>query len=141
VPRVVALDVGDVKIGVAATDELGIAVSPLRTLRRTASVKADMREIESILADLRASEVVIGLPLSIDGGEGPQALKTRDFSQRLARRLRIPVILWDESLTSAEAEEELVRMDVSRARRREVIDQMAAVVILRGYMQSKREKS
>lgn len=135
-PRVVALDVGDATIGVAATDEAGLMVHPVKTIRRTASIKADLRTVEELLAELDASKVVVGLPLLASGDEGPQALKVRDFFDRLARRIGIPAELWDESLSTVEAEDLLLEADVSRAKRRKVIDQMAAIVILESYLQS-----
>ena len=132
--RIVALDVGDATIGVAATDELGLAAHPVRTIRRSASIKADLRAVEELLRELDAEKVVVGLPLLASGDEGAQAAKVRDFYDRLARRLRIPAVLWDESLSTVEAEQMLLEADVSRARRRKVIDQLAAVVILKGYL-------
>jgi len=134
VARIVALDVGDATIGVAATDELGLAAHPVRTIRRSASIKADLRAVEELLRELDAEKVVVGLPLLASGDEGAQAAKVRDFYDRLARRLRIPAVLWDESLSTVEAEQMLLEADVSRARRRKVIDQLAAVVILKGYL-------
>ena len=133
-PRIVALDVGDRTIGVAASDELGITANPVRTIRRGASVKADLREVEALLLGLEASKVVVGIPLDAEGNEGPQAAKVKDFSERLAKRLRIPVIYWDERFSTAEAEESLIEMGASRARRRKVIDKMAAAVILESYL-------
>lgn len=137
--RIVALDVGDATIGVAATDELGLTVHPVRTIRRTASIKADLRTVEELLVELDASKVVVGLPLLASGDEGPQAAKVRDFFDRLARRIRIPAVLFDESLSTVEAEEFLLEADVSRAKRRKVIDQAAAMVILRSYLQCEPE--
>lgn len=133
-PRIVALDVGDATIGVAATDEVGLTVHPIKTIRRTASIKADLRTVEELLAELDAEKVVVGLPLLASGDESPQTLKVRDFFERLARRIRIPAELFDESLSTVEAKDLLLEADVSRAKRRKVIDQMAAVVILRGYL-------
>ncbi len=133
-PRIVALDVGDATIGVAATDELGLIAHPVKTIRRTKSIKADLKTVEELLAELDAEKVVVGLPLLGSGEEGAQAAKVRDFFDRLARRLRIPAELWDESLSTVEAENLLLEADVSRAKRRKVIDQLAAVVILRGYL-------
>ena len=118
----------------AATDELGLTAHPVKTIRRTASIKADLRTVEELLAELDASKVVVGLPLLASGDEGPQAAKVRDFFTRLERRIRIPVELWDESLSTVEAEDFLLEADVSRAKRRKVIDQAAAMVILRGYI-------
>lgn len=137
-PKTVALDVGDATIGVASTDEMQISVNPIRTIKRSNSIKADLREVETLLAELEADEVVVGLPLMFDDTEGPQALKVRDFYDRLVRRLRIPVVLWDERFSTAEAEEMLLEADLSRAKRREVIDQAAAMVILQSYLRSKK---
>lgn len=136
-PRIVALDVGDATIGVAATDELNITVNPIRTIRRSKSVKADLREVEALLGELDAREVVIGMPLDAEGNAGPQALKVKDFVDRLARRLRIPVETWDERFSTADAEEMLLMADVSRAKRGEIIDQAAAMVILGSYLDSR----
>lgn len=135
-PRTVALDVGDATIGVASADELNVTVNPIRTIKRSKSIKADLREVESLLQELDAGRVVVGMPLAADGDMGPQALKVKDFVDRLARRLRIPVETWDERFSTADAEEMLLRADVSRARRSEVIDQAAAMVILRSYLDS-----
>ena len=135
-PRIIALDVGDATIGVAATDEAGLTAHPVRTIRRTASIKADLRTVEELLAELDATQVVVGLPLLASGEEGTQAAKVRDFFDRLARRIRIPAELFDESLSTVEAEQLLLEADVSRAKRRKVIDQMAVMVILRGYLRN-----
>ncbi len=135
-PRIVALDVGDARIGVAATDELGLTAHPITTIHRCASIKRDLRVIEELLMELDASKVVVGLPVLASGTEGPQAVKVRDFYGRLARRLKIPAVLFDESYSTVDAEDLLLQADVSRAKRREVIDQLAAVVILNSYMDS-----
>ncbi|NLN75291.1 MAG: Holliday junction resolvase RuvX [Armatimonadetes bacterium] len=134
--RIVALDVGDARIGVAATDELGLTAHPVSTIHRSKSIKADLRVVEELLGELDASKVVVGLPLLHSGQEGPQAVKVRDFYGRLARRLHIDVVLYDESLSTVEAEELLLEADVSREKRRQIIDQMAAMVILKSYMDS-----
>lgn len=139
-PRIVALDVGDATIGIAATDELGITAHPVRTIRRTASIKDDLRTLEELLTELDAEKVVIGLPLLASGEEGIQAGKVRDFYNRLQRRLRMPVELWDESLSTVEAKDILLETDTSRAKRRKVIDSIAAAVILQSYMDVKGKK-
>jgi putative Holliday junction resolvase len=133
-PRIVALDVGDATIGVAATDELNVTVNPIRTIRRTKSIKADLREVETLLAELEAAVVVVGMPLNAEGEMGSQALKVKEFTERLMKRLRIPVEIWDERFSTAEAQEMLLRADVSRSKRSEVIDQAAAMVILSSYL-------
>jgi len=136
VPRIVALDVGDATVGVAASDELNITANPVRVIRRGQSIKADLRAVEELLAELDASKVVVGLPLNAEGEEGPQAAKVRDFHTRLARRLRIPVELFDERFSTADAADILIEMDTSRAKRRKIIDKMAAAVILEGYLKA-----
>ena len=133
-PRIVALDVGDATIGVAASDELMITANPVRTIRRGRSVKADLRAVEAVLGELDACKVVVGLPLTADGEEGIQAQKVKDFSSRLAKRLAIPLEYWDESFSTKDAESALIEMDASRARRRKTIDSMAAAVILGSYL-------
>lgn len=133
-PRIVALDVGDATIGVAAADELNITVNPIRTIRRSKSIKADLREVETLLHELDACKVVVGMPLGPEGEEGSQALKVKDFVERLTRRLKIPVETWDERFSTVDAEDILLRLDISRAKRREIIDQVAAVVILESYL-------
>ena len=136
-PRIVSLDVGDATIGVAVSDELNITANPVCTIRRGRSIKADLREVEELLAEPGAEMVVVGLPLTVDGEEGPQAAKVKDFAERLVRRIRIPMEFWDERFSTQEAEEALIDSDVSRAKRRKVIDQAAAVVILVEYMRAK----
>lgn len=132
--RIVALDVGDATIGVAVSDELAITANPVTTLRRSRSIKADLCAVEQLLADLDADEVVIGIPLDTMGEEGIQAAKVKDFTERLARRLRIPVVNWDESFSTLDAESALIETGISRARRRKVIDKLAAAVILQDYL-------
>ena len=139
-PRIVAPDVGDATIGVAATDELMIAAHPVRTIRRAGGVKADLLAVEAVLAELDACRVVVGMPLDAEGEEGPQAQKVRDFSDRLAKRIRIPLETWDERFSTADAEELLLEMDASRAKRRDVIDALAAAVILTSYLRSAEEE-
>ena len=133
-PRIVALDVGDASIGIAATDELRLIASPVRTIRRTASVKADLRAVEDALRELDACKVVIGLPLDAEGEEGIQARKVKDFSDRLSRRVSIPIEFWDERFSTADAEDRLIKMDASRARRKERIHSAAAAVILESWL-------
>lgn len=132
--RIAALDVGDATVGVAVTDELEITANPVTTIKRTRSIKADLKEVEMLLEKLEATRVIIGLPLNTEGEEGPQAIKVRDFYDRLSRRLNIPVDLWDESFTTKEADDALIDMDMSRRKRKRIIDQAAAIGILRGYL-------
>ncbi len=137
--RIMALDVGEKTIGVAVSDELGIVASPLTTIMRTASIKADMRTLEQLIEFEDVKELVIGLPIMLGGEEAVQAGKVREFAERLTRRLRIPVEMWDESLSTVEAHRILIETGATRERRKRVVDAVAAAVILRGYMNSKEE--
>ncbi|HWP65122.1 MAG TPA: Holliday junction resolvase RuvX [Candidatus Limnocylindria bacterium] len=130
---VAALDVGDARIGVAVADDLGVSVRGIGVLRRKGG-RHDLAAIERLLAGHGVSRVVVGLPLNMDGSEGRQAARVRAFGERLARHLGMPVDYWDERLTTFEAESKLRAAGVSAARRRALIDQVAAEVILRAYL-------
>jgi putative Holliday junction resolvase len=129
--RMMALDIGEKTVGVAVCDELRITVSPRETLRR------DGRELDR-LADWIAAEeigtVVAGLPVSLNGSLGPSAERAMEFVGLLRAKVSVPVETWDERLTTAEAEKLLISADVRRSRRRKVVDQLAAVLILESYL-------
>ena len=137
--RLLGLDVGDVKIGVAVCDTLEIAAFPVGLVRRVGSLKRDVAAIAALAVEQEAEGVVIGLPLSLDGEIGPQAEKTQGFAKALANLLPVPIVLWDESLSSVDAEEILIRRGVSRAKRRQQIDQTAAALILESYLGHRRD--
>jgi putative holliday junction resolvase len=134
--RIMALDVGDRTIGVACSDEGLILASPVETVQRRGP-KADSFRIEALVKEREVGRVVVGLPLSLRGLEGPQSGKVKEFVEALKRRLRVPIEMWDERLTTREAERTLIAADLSRARRKEVIDQMAAVLILQTYLDAR----
>lgn len=131
-----ALDIGDRTIGVACSDEGLILASPVETIRRRGP-KADSIRVETLVRERGVTHVVAGLPLSLDGTEGPQSDKVREFVETLRRRLKIKVEMWDERFSTREAERTLIAADMSRARRREIIDQMAAVLILQTYLDAR----
>lgn len=135
--RVIGLDVGDRTVGVAVSDVLGILGQGLTVLRRR-GLEADLRWIEGLCREHGAEEVVVGLPRSLNGEIGPQAVKVLAFVDELRRRLPIPVATWDERLTTRAAERALLESDMSRRRRREKIDQVAAALILQGYLEARR---
>jgi len=136
--RLLGLDVGDVRIGVAVCDSLEIAAFPVGLVRRVGSLKRDVAAVAAVATEQEAEGIVVGLPLSLDGEIGPQAQKTQGFTKALANILPMPVVLWDESLSSVEAEELLIAQGVSRAKRREKIDQTAAALILESYLAHRR---
>ena len=135
--RVLALDVGDKRIGIAISDELRISAQPLATLERRPGYKADLGAISKIVEESGVSRIVVGVPINMDGSEGEQAAKAREFAERLRRRLRTPVDTWDERLTTAQAERALIAVNKTRARRKEVVDQLAAALILENYLAAK----
>ena len=129
------VDPGDARIGVARSDPSGMLATPVETVRRG---KGDLRRIHQIATAEEAVEVVLGLPRSLSGTEGPAAVKTREFARRLARRVApVPVRLVDERLTTVTAEA-MLRDQRKGAKRRAVVDQVAAVVILQQALDSER---
>src|SRR5262245_38246230 len=131
--RIAALDVGDARIGVAVCDELGITTRGIGIVRRVGGIR-DLDAIAKLIAPFAPERLVVGLPINMDGSEGPQAAKVRRFAARVAEHLGIAVELWDERLTTVEAEELLRTTGVVRRRRRDVVDQVAAAGILRSYL-------
>ncbi len=130
------LDPGDARIGVARSDRSGMLATPLETVRRG---KHDLRRIVELAREHEAVEVVVGLPRSLSGGEGPAAEKVRRLTQRLARRLRpIPVRLCDERLTTVSAEAMLRDRGRTGQDRRSVVDMAAAVLILQQALDAER---
>jgi putative Holliday junction resolvase len=136
--RFLALDIGDVRVGYALCDSLEIAAYPAGVFRRSGSLRADIEAVLSLASEHEAEAVLIGLPLSLDGEAGPQAVKTQGFARRLANKAAVPVVLWDESLTSVEADEMMRAHGLSHARRRAKIDQQAAALILESYLAHRR---
>jgi len=129
-----ALDVGEKTVGVATTDELGLTASPRETLRRDGG---ELERLAEWVAREGVREVVVGLPLSLNGTMGPAARLVLEFVAGLREKLPVPVETWDERLTTAEAEKVLLATDTRRAKRRQVVDQLAATLILQGYLRGK----
>lgn len=132
--RLMGLDVGDKTVGVAVSDELGISAQPVTVIRRTDSVKKDVWEILRIAEERGVGKIVVGLPLMMDGTVGVQAQKVEEFTEAIRRRTKIPIVMWDERLTTSEVERMLIAADESRAKRKQVIDKLAATVLLQSYM-------
>jgi putative Holliday junction resolvase len=137
-PIILGLDVGDVRIGAAISDELGFAAHPLCTITRK-NRKTDLAAICDLINTHQVEAVVIGLPLMLSGEIGIQAEKVQKFANRLKQEARIPIHLWDERLTTVEAEDILRDAGKPRNKRRQVIDQVAAVLILDEYLNDVRE--
>ncbi|MEW5738370.1 MAG: Holliday junction resolvase RuvX [Myxococcota bacterium] len=131
--RAVGLDLGTKTIGIAVSDELGLTAQGLKTLERR-SLKKDIAELAALAQDLGADRFILGLPLNMDGTEGPRAAATRKFGDALQVETKLPVLYQDERLTTVSAERALLEADVSRKKRRAVIDQVAASLILQSWL-------
>jgi putative holliday junction resolvase len=134
---VIGIDLGARRIGVAVTDGLGLTAQPHATIARRGGQR-DLDAIAAVVREQDAERVVLGLPLAPDGERGRAAQSAEAFAVRLRVVLPVPVDLIDESFSTVEAEEVLLAADVSRARRREVVDKLAAAVILRRWLDAHR---
>src|SRR5437660_3386795 len=129
----IGLDLGSKTIGVAASDPDRRVAAPVETIARQ-RFALDARRILELAAERRAIGFVLGLPINMDGSEGPRAQSARAFARNLAKLTEVPIALWDERLSTAAVERALIAADASRARRKAVIDQHAAVFILQGAL-------
>ena len=129
----IGLDLGTKTIGVAVSDPDRRVAAPVETIART-QFKRDARRILELAAERHATGLVLGLPINMDGSEGPRAQSTRTFARNLAALTDLPIALWDERLSTAAVERALIAADASRARRKAVIDQHAAAYILQGAL-------
>ena len=133
--RKVALDVGDVRIGVAVSDMLGITANPRETyVRKGKTFEDDINYFVKYAKEEDADAFVIGLPMNMDGTEGPRAEVTREFGEALKEASGLQVIYVDERLTTVSAERMLIGADVRREKRKQVIDKVAATIILQSYL-------
>ncbi|OPY57442.1 MAG: putative Holliday junction resolvase [Pelotomaculum sp. PtaU1.Bin035] len=132
--RIMGLDLGEKRIGVAVSDPMGWTAQGLEVIISKGSSMADIKRIKEVAREYEVGRVVVGLPKNMDGSPGLQAEKIKTFAGRLSEALGLPVELWDERLTTVAAEKLLIEADLSRARRRKVIDKMAAALILQGYL-------
>jgi putative Holliday junction resolvase len=137
---VAALDLGRRRIGVAVTDAAAMGCYPVGVVERR-SITRDLEAIAAMLRDREVTAFVIGLPLNMDGSEGPAAKAARTFAERVADAFKVSVEMFDERLTSFEAEERLKGMPVKKGARKPAIDAIAATVILEGWMEARAEKT
>ena len=129
----IGLDLGTKTIGVATSDPDRRLATAVETVART-TFSADARRLLALADERKAAGFVLGLPINMDGSEGPRAQSTRSFARNLARLTALPIAFWDERLSTAAVERELIAADASRARRKAVIDQHAAIFILQGAL-------
>lgn len=128
------LDVGSKTIGVAISDELGITAQGFKTIKRKA-MEDDFRELDAIISQFQIEKIVVGLPKNMDGSLGKQAEFVLGWIEDLKNKIQLPVETWDERLSTVEATKTLLKADLSRKKRKGVIDKLAAVLILQGYLQ------
>jgi putative Holliday junction resolvase len=133
--RILALDYGTKRIGVALSDELGWTAQPLETFERR-TLDRDVAHIAALVESHSVERVVLGLPLQLDGREGPAVRAMREFTDKLEGSLPVPVVLWDERMTTKAAEELLIAADVSRKKRKGIVDRIAAAILLRSYLEA-----
>lgn len=134
--RTMGLDLGTKTIGVAISDALGMTAQPITTVRRT-NLKADLQALKDLAAEREVTHVVIGMPFNMDGSEGPRADATRQFAATLEKQLGLTVELWDERLSTVSAQRVLLEADLSRERRKKVVDTVAAAIILQGWLEAR----
>ncbi len=137
--RVLGIDFGDRKIGLAVSDRLWITAQPLAIYRRRTE-KEDEKYFKKLVSEYEIAEIVVGLPLRMDGSSGTRAEKTREFARWLERILDLPVNFWDERLTTKQAKKILSQRKIGVKTKKEIEDQISAVIILSAYLESKRAK-
>ena len=135
-PRILGLDVGSKTIGMAVSDPLGITAQGLPTIRRK-NKRLDFEQLGRIVGEYQIAEIVVGYPLRLSGNEGTQSEKMQHFAEDLRVRFGLPVHLWDERLTSSQANRILREADLSIKKRGEAVDRMAAMLILQNWMEAR----
>jgi len=133
--RVMGLDHGSVRVGVALSDELGMIASPAEYVPAE-PIEDLLQKLRNIVVEKQVSQVVVGMPRNMDGTHGPAAEKVRAFVHQLRMTLDVPIRTWDERLTSAQANRVLIEGNVRRKDRKQVVDKMAAAILLQSYLDS-----
>lgn len=133
--RILGLDIGTKRIGIAISDELGWTAQGIKTLHRS-NGESDVGEIRDIAREYGVEKIVVGLPRNMNGSLGPQAEMVLGFVQELEEILGVPIITWDERLSTVEATKMFIRADLSRKKRKLKVDMMAAILILQSYLDS-----
>jgi len=133
--RILGLDLGDRTIGVAISDPLGYTAQGITTIRRK-YLKFDLEQLKSIFDEYSVESVVLGLPKNMNGTLGESSEKAIEFSKILETEFKVPVKLWDERLTTVAAHKAMIEGDLSRSKRKKIVDKIAAIYILQGYLDS-----
>ncbi len=136
-PRFLGLDIGNRRIGVAVSDELGLTAQPVLTLERRNNRREDLRSLARLCRRFGVVGIVVGNPVHLSGEPSPQAARTQAFAAELGQLTGLPIHLWDERLTSHEAHQMLYEAGHARQEHRKVVDQVAAVLILKSFLESR----
>ena len=136
--RILGLDVGTKRIGLAVSDELLFTAQGMETVYRR-ELAQDLDELKKIIEENNAEEIVVGFPLNMNGTAGPKAKEILEFIENLSKVIKVPVKTWDERLTTVQAERALLEADMSRAKRKRLVDKLAAQLILQGYLDSRKK--
>ena len=136
--RILGLDYGSKTVGVAVSDPLGLTAQGVETIWRKDEnkLRQTLARIEQLIVEYQVERIVLGYPKNMNNTIGERALKSLEFKEKLERRTGLPVVMWDERLTTMEAERALIETGVRREKRKKHLDEMAAVLILQGYMDS-----
>jgi putative Holliday junction resolvase len=134
--RILAIDYGSRRMGLAVSDLLGITAQGIETLQRK-NKRVDFARLQRVIRENQVQEIVLGNPLRMSGEEGTQSQKVAEFAEELRRKFSLPVHLWDERLTSAEANRLLREAELSTQKRAQAVDRMAAVLILQSFLQAR----
>jgi putative Holliday junction resolvase len=140
VPRYLALDVGAKRIGVAVSDELGLTAQPVLTLERRRSTREDLRSLARLARRFAVAGIVVGNPLHLSGDQSPRAARTQAFAAELGTLSGLPIHLWDERLTTREAHQILYEAGRARQEHKQVVDQVAATLILQSFLDEHGDK-
>ncbi|MFV9510952.1 Holliday junction resolvase RuvX [Tepidibacillus sp. LV47] len=135
--RILGLDVGEKTIGVAISDELGLTAQGIEVIQRK-TLDQDLKRLREMITEYEVEAIVVGLPKNMNGTIGKRAEMIMEFAEQLRDEFDRPVHFWDERLTTVSAEKTLIAADMSRKKRKKVIDKMAAMLILQGYLDAKR---
>ncbi len=140
--RIMGLDFGSKTVGVAISDALLVTAQGIEIIRRKQEnkLRQTLARIEELIEEYAVEEIVLGLPKNMDGSEGERVEKTREFKEMLERRTGLPISLWDERLTTVAADKAMMEAGIRRENRKEYVDEIAAVFILQGYMDHKKNR-
>ena len=133
--RVLGLDVGDTTIGLALSDGMRTIATPLETISRTKFLK-DVAALQTVIAKHKIGGLIIGYPINMDGSEGPRTQSTRTFCSNISKHIALPMLFWDERMSTMAANRVMLEADLSRERRAQLVDKLAASYMLQGYLDS-----